>query len=109
MSIDISIQLTILKESRPPKVTTEETYKNNVTAHGIPVDVEQFDGFSLAWIGSRNAKQMVLYSCGGGFCMHAYDAHIAAQINGYKAMKANGQDVAIAILCYGKSKSQWLV
>ena len=33
--------------------------------------------------------------------MHAYDAHIITLINGYKVMKGNGQDVAIAILVYG--------
>lgn len=91
--------------TRPPKLTTDETYTNNVTAQGLPVDIESFDGYKLCWIGSRDAKKVILYTCGGGLTMHCYDAHIINLINGYKIMKANGQDVAIAILAYGKPKS----
>jgi hypothetical protein len=82
-------------------VHTDETYKNNVTAQGLPVDFEAFDGFKLCWIGPRDAKQVILYACGGGLVMHAYDAHLISLINGYKIMKANGQDVAIVVLAYG--------
>ena len=87
--------------SSPPTLTTDETYKKNVTTQGLPVAVEDFDGFKLCWIGSRDAKQVIVHTCGGGLVMHAYDAHIITLINGYKVMKSNGQDVAIAILAYG--------
>lgn len=32
---------------------------------------------------------------------HAYEAHIQFQLNGFKIMKDNGQDVAIVIPAYG--------
>ena len=86
---------------RPPALTTDETYKSNVIAQGLPVDIQDFDGFKLCWLGARDAKQVIVYTCGGGLIMHAYDAHIINLINGYKVMKGNGQDVAIAILVYG--------
>ena len=87
--------------ARAPILTTEETYENNVTAQGLPVDTEEVDDFKLCWIGSRDAKQVIVHICGGALLMHAYDAHIITLIHGYKVMKDNGQDVAIAILVYG--------
>ena len=97
--------LVLIGRTRPPKLTTDETYANNVNAQGLPVDVESFDGYKLCWIGSRDAKRVILYNCGGGLTTHCYDAHLINLINGYQTMKANGQHVAIAILAYDKSKS----
>jgi hypothetical protein len=39
---------------------------------------------------------------GGGLTEAAFDAHIQFLINGWKVMKANNQDVSIAVLAYGK-------
>ncbi|RDW59203.1 hypothetical protein BP5796_12127 [Coleophoma crateriformis] len=84
-----------------PMVSTDETYKNVVAAEGLPVDVESLDGYKLCWLGPRTGKKVIVYACGGALVMHANNAHIQWLVNGYKAMKANGQDVSIAILAYG--------
>ena len=39
---------------------------------------------------------------GGGLTEAAFDAHIQFLINGWKVMKANNQDVSIAVLAYGE-------
>lgn len=42
---------------------------------------------------------------GGGLTEPAFDAHIQFLLNGWKVMKANDQDVSIAVLAYGKNRA----
>ncbi|TVY16449.1 putative steryl acetyl hydrolase [Lachnellula arida] len=80
---------------------TEETYKKVLAENELPADVEEFDGYSVGWMGSRTARAIILYMHGGGLVDPAFDAHIRFLLNGWKVMKANSQDVSIAVLAYG--------
>ncbi|TVY42474.1 hypothetical protein LOCC1_G005162 [Lachnellula occidentalis] len=84
-----------------PGRDTEEVYKKVLAENEIPIDVEQFDGHSLCWIGPQTAKAVILFMHGGGLTDAAFDAHIQFMLNGWKVMKANNQDVSIAVLAYG--------
>ncbi|TVY41874.1 putative steryl acetyl hydrolase [Lachnellula subtilissima] len=84
-----------------PSRDTEETYRKVLAENEIPIDVEKFDGYSLCWIGPRTAKAVILFMHGGGLTDPAFDAHIQFNLNGWKVMKANNQEVSIAVLAYG--------
>jgi len=56
------IQLTYTTSS--PALTASDIYKSVVPLHDLLVDIEELNGFSLCWIGSRTAKSIILYACG---------------------------------------------
>lgn len=108
--------------NRAPARSTEETYKKVFAENDAPVDVEALDGYSICWIGPRTAKAVILFmhgilpskaphislsnsQVGGGCTDPAFDAHVQFMLNGWKVMKGNNQDVAIAFLAYGERES----
>jgi hypothetical protein len=96
-----------------------DVYKMVASAQGIAEDVETINDFNILWIGPRTAMSVIVYLCGkleveilsrpennaslgGALSIPAHEVHFTFLINGYNVMKSNGQDVAIAVVDFGK-------
>lgn len=91
-------------------IPTIEKYKTVAKESGEPEQIEKLPGGgSFGWYGPKTASRVLGYIPGGGFLSYASVFQVQAAYDMYKNSRLRyGDDVALAVLSYGKYKNELL-